>query len=156
MAIALCNFVRFKVPGGAFLPYSYQNFFVNQTVTYAGVSYAFVPFAVSSGGGKKGGDRSNSALAAPPSPISINIFAEACDNGYFLEVKTVEVDPITLTTQTLISNERWYVSGMESTPERAVLNLTSPLDAADRQIPSRYLSSTLVGSIPTSGNLTFS
>lgn len=155
MALAICNFIRFKVPRGAYLPYAYQNFFINQTFTYAGVAYTFVPFGVTNAGAKKGGDRSNGALAAPPSPISINIFAEACDNNYILEVRTVEVDPLTLTTRTQISRELWFVSGMEATPERAVLSLASPLDAVDGQVPRRYLSSALVGSIPTSGNLAF-
>lgn len=156
MAIAICNFARFKRPGGAYLPYAYQNFFVNQSRVYSGTSYTFVPFAFTNGASKRGGDRSNSALAAPPSPISINVFAEACDQRYLLEVHTVEVNAMTLSLQSLISRELWSVTGMEATPERAVLQLASPLDAVEGQVPSRVLGSALVGALPTTGNLTFS
>jgi hypothetical protein len=156
MTVAICNFARFKIPGGGYTAYAYQNFFVNQAVTYSSVSHAFTPFGVTNGGGKRGGDRSSAVLAAAPGPISINVFAEACDNRYILEVKTVEVDVTTLSLQSLISTEMWFVTSMESTIERAVLKLSSPLDAADGQAPRRYLSSELVGSLPITGNLVLS
>jgi hypothetical protein len=155
MAVAVCNFIRFKNRGGAYTGYAYQNFFVNEVKSYQSIAYNFVPFGLTSGAGKKGGDRTNNALAAPPGPITVNIFAEACDQGYLLEVKTVEVDPLTLSLQSLITSELWFVSAMESDVQRTVLQLSSPLDAVDGQVPRRYLSSALVGALPTSGNLTF-
>lgn len=156
MTLAICNFIRFKTRDGVYSPYAYQNFFVNETRSYQNVTYSFVPFGLTLGAGKKGGDRSNSALVAPPGPIGINIFAEACDNRWLLEVLTVEIDPLTLTLQDLISSELWFASSMETDLQRSVLQLSSPLDAVDGQIPRRFLSSTLVGALPSSGYLSFS
>jgi hypothetical protein len=155
MTVAVCNFIRFKNRGAGYTSYAYQNFFVNEIRSYQGVNYNFVPFGLTSGLGKKGGDRGNNALAAPPGPITVNIFAEACDKGWLLEAKTVEVDPITLALQALITSELWFISAMESDVQRAVLQLASPLDAVDGQVPRRYLSSALVGALPTTGNLAF-
>jgi hypothetical protein len=155
MAVAICNFIRFKNRGGAFTNFAYQNFFVNSNRSYSGAGYSFLPFALGNGAGKKGGDRSNSVLACSSNPISVNIFAEACDKGWLLEAKTVEVDPITLALQALISSELWFASSMESDTERTLLQLASPLDAVGGQVPRRFLSSTLVGALPTTGNITF-
>lgn len=156
MAVAVCNFIRFKNRGGAYTSYAYQNFFIGETRTYQNAVYSFLPFALASGAGKKGGDRSNNALGCPANPISINIFAEACDKGWLLEAKTVEVDPLTLSIQSLITSELWFVSSMELPDvQRSVLQLSSPIDAVNGQVPRRYLSSGLVGALPTSGNLAF-
>lgn len=156
MAIAICNFIRFKNRGGAYTSYAYQNFFIGETRTYQNTAYGFLAFGLATGAGKKGGDRSNNALACPANPISVNIFAEACEKGWLLEVKTVGVDPITLSLQALITSELWFASSMELPDvQRSVLQLSSPIDAVNGQVPRRYLSSALVGSLPTSGNLTF-
>lgn len=155
MTVAVCNFIRFKNRGGSYTAYAYQNFFISETRNYQNAAHSFLPFGLTSGAGKKGGDRTNNALAAPPGPITVNIFAEACDNSWLLEVKTVEVDPLTLSLQALITQELWFVSAMESDVQRTVLQLASPLDAVAGQVPRRYLSSTLVGALPTSGNITF-
>jgi len=155
MAVAVCNFIRFKNRGGAYTSYAYQNFFVNQSRTYQNIAYSFLAFGLTGGSGKKGGDRSNNVLGCGSSAISVNIFAEACDKGWLLEVKTVEVDPITLSLQSLITSELWFASSMETDVQRTLLQLASPLDAVGGQVPRRYLSSVLVGALPTSGNLTF-
>jgi hypothetical protein len=156
MAIAFCNFIRLKRRSGSYLPHNYQNFFVGQAVTYQSVAYDFLGFAAATGSGKRGGDRSSGSLVTAPGPISTNIFAEAADNRYLVEVRTVEVDALSLAIQGLISSEIWLVTGLESSTERSILNLSSPLDAVDGQVPSRYLSSALVGALPTSGTITLS
>ena len=153
MAIALCNCIRLKVPGGAFTGYAYQNFFINQSRSAGGVSYGFLPFAVTNGGGKKGGDRSSSALAVSPNAISINVFAEAAESNLLLEVRTYEVNAQTLAIGALITDELWSISRMEFDHEKVVLQLVSPLDAVDAQVPRRYLSNKLVGALPTTGRL---
>lgn len=155
MSIAICNFMRLKERSGTATSYAYQNFFINETRSYQGVSYGFLPFGLTTGAGKKGGDRSSNALTAPLSPISVNIFAEACDKGWLVEVKTVEVDPITLSLLSPITSEQWFCISLGVDVQRAVLQLASPLDAVNGQVPRRYLSSNLVGSLPTSGNLAF-
>lgn len=157
MAVAICNFFRFKIRGGAYIAgRDYQNFYVNTARAYSGVTYSFAPLGVAGGGGKRGGDRGRGAIVAPPGPIGVNFFAEACDNGYLVEISTVEVDPVTFGTLALIARDIWLCVGLESRVDRASLTLSSPLDAVDGQIPKRVLNNYLVGSLPTSGNITLS
>lgn len=157
MAIAICNFIRFKANGGGYISgYNYQNFYVDQLRTYQSVSYLYAPFAVSTGAGTKGGDRSDAAIAAPPYPLSINLFVEATQQNWLCEIKSVLLDPETYDTVQQITSEVWVCSRPEITVERAALRLASPLDAVDSHIPKRTLSSKLVGSLPSTGSISVS
>ena len=133
-AYAFVNYVRFKTQADVYTGTPYQNFSVNQQRTYSGVTYSFAPFAVSSGGGARGGERSNAALVAGADAISVNLFAEAVQSRYILEIKTVSLDPLTFTDEALISTEIWRIAsyelavkGMDATT--ITMRLTSPLDA---------------------------
>jgi phage-related protein len=152
-AYAFVNYVRFKTQADVYTGTPYQNFSVNQTRTYSGVTYSFAPFAVSSGGGARGGDRSNAALVAGTDAISVNLFAEAVQNRYILEIKTVSLDPLTFADEALISTEVWRIASYEMDTTTITMRLTSPLDAVKAQIPRRTLSTELVGALPTSGAL---
>lgn len=153
---AFVNYARFLQSNGSATVYSYQNFSVNQQRTYSGVTYTFVPFAVSTGAGSKGGDRSEATLGAGLNEITVNIFAEAVNSRWFLELKTVSLDPDTFADSALIRTEIWRVARYEMDTEKILLRLTSPLDAVRDQVPRRYLSTKLVGALPSSATLVVS
>jgi len=152
-AYAFVNYVRFKTQGDEYTGTPYQNFSVDQTRTYGGVTYSFAPFAVSSGGGARGGERSNAALVAGTDAISVNLFAEAVQNRYVLEIQTVSLDPLTFADEALVSTEIWRIASYEMDTTTITMRLTSPLDAVKAQVPRRTLSTELVGALPTSGAL---
>lgn len=155
MSIAICNYIRFKTRQGTYIPeYNFQNFFVSEKRTRAGVTYIFAPWAVTAGASTKGGDRSDSALVSLPSPLAMSIFVEACRENWLCEIAVALLDPATFDELYLITTETWTCSRPETTTERAVLRMASPLDAVDGQVPKRVLSSVLVGSLPSTGSLT--
>ena len=155
-AYAFVNYVRFKTQADAYTGTPYQNFSINESRTYSGVTYNFAPFAISSGGGARGGERSSASLVAGTDAISVNLFAEAVQNRYMLEIKTVSLDPLTFADEALVASEIWRVASYDMDPTRVVLKLTSPLDAVKAQVPRRTLSTALVGALPTSGALVVS
>lgn len=157
-SFAFVNYARFtQRDGSATSPvYAYQNFSVNQTRTYGGVTYQFAPFAVSTGAGSRGGDRSEATLGAGTNAITVNIFAEAVNSNWLLELKTVSLNPDTFADSTLIRTEIWRVARYELDNEKILLRLTSPLDAVRDQAPNRFLSTRLVGALPTSATLVVS
>ncbi len=155
-AYAFVNYVRFKTQADAYTGTPYQNFSINQQRVYAGVTYNFAPFAVSSGGGARGGERSSATLVAGTDALSVNLFAEAVQNRYMLEIKTVSLDPLTFADEALVASEIWRVASYDMDTTRVVLKLTSPLDAVKAQVPRRTLSTALVGALPTSGALVVS
>ena len=155
-AYAFVNYVRFKTQAGSFTGTPYQNFSINESRTYQGVTYSFAPFAVLGGGGARGGERSSGSLVAGTDALSVNLFAEAVRNRYMLEIKTVSLDPLTFADEALITTENWRVASYNLDITRVVLRLTSPLDAVRAQVPRRTLSTNLVGALPTSGALVLS
>ena len=120
------------------------------------MTYQFAPFAYTLGAGSKGGDRSDSSLVAGLDPISVNLFAEAVEDRYLLEVKTVSLDPETFADDALIRTELWRVAQYEMDTERVILKLSSPLDATKGDIPKRRLTTKLVGALPSTGSLVIS
>jgi len=155
-AYAFVNYVRFKTQADAYTGTPYQNFSINEQRVYDGITYSFAPFAISSGGGARGGDRSNASLVAGTDALSVNLFAEAVQNRYMLEIKTVSLDPLTFADEALVASEIWRVASYDMDTTRVVLRLTSPLDAVKAQVPRRTLSTALVGALPTSGALVVS
>lgn len=155
-AYAFVNYIRFKTQADAYTGTPYQNFSINESRTYSSVTYSFAPFAISSGGGARGGERSNASLVAGTDAISVNLFAEAVQNRYMLEIKTVSLDPLTFADEALVASEIWRVASYDMDSTRVVLKLTSPLDAVKAQVPRRTLSTALVGALPISGALVVS
>lgn len=155
-AFAFVNYARFMVNASTATAYAYQNFSVNVTRAYAGVTYSFLPFAVSTGAGSKGGDRSEAVLGAGTNEISVNIFAEAVQSRWLLELKTVSLDITDFSDDALIRSELWRVASYDMDTEKVLLKLTSPLDAVRSDVPRRVLSTELVGALPSSGSLVVS
>jgi len=153
---AFVNYARFLNPDGTPTAYAYQNFTINQSRTYGGVTYQFAPFAYTLGAGSKGGDRSDSNLVAGLDAISVNLFAEAVEDRYLLEIKTVSLDAETFADEALVRTELWRVAQYEMDTQRITLRLSSPLDATKGDIPKRRLSTKLVGALPSTGNLVIS
>ena len=155
-AFAFVNYIRLLDSNGTPTAYAYQNFSVNQTRSYSGITYAFLPFAVSTGAGTKGGDRSSTQLVVGLNQISVNIFAEAVQQRWLLELKTVSLSVSDFSDDALVRSELWRIASYDMSTERLVLKLSSPLDAAASDVPRRVLTTALVGALPTSGSLVVS
>ena len=153
-AIALCNFVRTKNRTGSYISgRNYQNFFISKNQPYNGISYKFAPFAFNQNAGTRGGDRSDCALILGLNDIAVNFAHEIAESERLLEVKTVEVDVSNFAIGGLISLETWRVAGYEVDDEKVVIRLQSPLDAVGNLVPSRVLTSSLCGALPTTSNV---
>ena len=152
MAFAFCNYVTLLQSNSTPTSYKFQNFSVNEPRR----GFDYLPFAITTGAGTRGGDRSSARLVVAANQISVNIAAEASQNNYFLQVETFSLNIETLADSSQISTEVWRVAGYEMDSERVFLNLTSPLDAVRTDAPRRVLSTQLVGALPTSGSLVVS
>ena len=149
MAFAFCNYVTLLQSNSTPTSYKFQNFSINEKRR----GFDYLPFAITTGAGTRGGDRSNARLVVAANQISVNIAAEASQNNYFLQVETFSLSIETFADSSQISTEVWRVVGHEMDTERVFLNLASPLDAVRTDAPRRVLSTKLVGALPTSGSL---
>lgn len=158
---AFCNYIKFVEPSGSTYvdtSYYFQNFSVNATRTRNTQTYSFAPFALSTGGGEKGGDRSSNVLGIGASTeigttIILNLFKQAVDQRWLLVVETVSLNIATFADDLLISTENWRVASYQMDTKVIKLQLVSPLDAVKSQVPRRKLNEELVGALPTTGQI---
>ena len=159
---AFCNYVKFLQPSMAVYvetAYYFQNFTVNGTRVRGSDTYIFAPFALATGGGEKSGDRSSNVLGIGASTqagstIILNLFKQAVEQRWLLQVETVSLNISTFADDLLISTENWRVASYEMDTKVIKLRLISPLDAVQGQVPRRRLSEELVGALPTTGQIT--
>jgi hypothetical protein len=151
----VCNFLRFKRRDGTYTPWLAQNYFIGQVVAHNGQDYPYYPVAVATNSSSRGGDRSEAAIATTMSALSMNAFAEAAANEWLLEVRSVRVNRADQSLGALLTTEYWATLQVQHDTKEPVvtLQLASPLDAV-RSPGGRVLSQSLVGALPTSGNLT--
>ena len=158
---AFCNYVKFLEPSGSSYTetsYYFQNFTINGTRSRGGDTYVFAPFALATGGGEKGGDRSSNTLAIGASSeagstIILNLFKQAVEDRWLLVVETVSLNASTFADDLLVSTETWRVASYQMDTKLIKLQLISPLDAVKGQVPRRKLSESLVGALPTTGQI---
>ena len=159
---AFCNYVKFLEPSGSSYTetsYYFQNFTINGTRSRGGDTYVFAPFALATGGGEKGGDRSSNVLGIGASTqagstIILNLFKQAVEQRWLLRVETVSLNINTFADDQLVSTETWRVASYQMDTKLIKLQLISPLDAVKGQVPRRKLSESLVGALPTTGQIT--
>lgn len=145
MSFAIVNYLT-STGGGS--SWSFQNFYVGQP--------DFAPFGITGRGSRKGGDRGETSLVLGYEPISLNFATEAVENRHLITIETVLLEGASLTTGPTLTSEIWTAASMEVDVQKIVVRLTSPLDAVRQQFPRRQLSSSLVGSLPVTGNLVIS
>jgi hypothetical protein len=151
----VCNFLRFKRRDGTYTSWLAQNYFIGQTITYNDLQYPHLAVGVATNSSTRGGDRSEAAIGAGISALSLNVFAEAARERWLLEVKTVTVNRVDQSLGPMLTLEYWAALKVQHDAKEPVvaLQLASPLDAV-RAPGGRVLSQRLVGALPTNGNLT--
>ena len=154
MIMEICNLLRFKTSGGSYTTWAAQNFFAGEVKSYLGINYQFIPLAVATNAGTRGGDRAEAAISGPANELTLNVFAEAAKSDWLLEIKTVKINRATFDFDTLLSTELWTCSQVQydTSQNGVVLQLASPLDSVT-QVGGRFLSQSLVGALPSSGTL---
>jgi hypothetical protein len=151
----VCNFLRFKRRDGTYTSWLAQNYFIGQTIAYNELEYPYLGVGVATNSSTRGGDRSEAAIGAGISALSLNVFAEAARERWLLEVRTVTVNRVDNSLGPMLTLEYWAALKVQHDAKEPVvaLQLASPLDAV-RAPGGRVLSQRLVGALPTNGNLT--
>lgn len=159
--VAFCQLLRFLNGAASYIPLrDYQNFWINETYAYSGVSYLFAPFRLAGASTTRGADISESQIITVPNPITVGVIAEAVRQRWLVETKTCLVstpstptDTPTFSISQVLTTQLWSTNGMTQDTDTLTLGLTSPLNLTDAQIPRRVLTSDLVGPLPATGNI---
>lgn len=155
--VAVAHYVRFKTKTGRYVARrNFQNFFIGETRTYLSNDWFFAPYTVTGTSSSRNGDGANSTFVTIPNALTVGFCIEAVEARWLLEVKTVmikcyEAEPFV--EDTVIATEIWNITSYSQDFEKLQLNLGSPLDAVQLQVPKRVLNQYLVGSVPATGSI---
>ena len=133
--------------------YRYQNFFINESITYDSNPYVFVPFGFSGTTVNKTGDGVDSDLVFPNNTISRSWADDALRNSWIAYVRTLIVDPDDKTSFSLLSQYYGAVDAGSWDDTTLKLTLNTVLDAVGNEFPRRRLNQQLCGEIPITASV---
>ena len=146
MGIAIGTFI--DLPG-----YSFQNFFHGERISWDGGVYDFAGFGYSGSSVDLQGGNIDAQLIFVVNDLSLNLAKKAADDRDVVTVKTVWLNPESLSPESNFMEDTFMVTGFEHDNNRLGLRLSSPLDAISGDVPRRRLTEKLVGALPSTGQI---
>ena len=153
MTIAIGTYIKLLNPDGSSTGYLFQNFFQGETRTFNSENYVFGAFGFSGATLDLQAANISANLIFALNELALTLFNQAVIDQWLIEVRTVWLDPDTLAESSLYSKETYTVIGLEHDTQRLSVRLGSPLDAVRQNAPRRSLTQALVGSLPTTGDI---
>jgi len=153
MTIAIGTYIRLLNANGSDTGYRFQNFFKGDTRTYDSLTYTFSGFGFSGGTLDLEGGNISASLVVALNQLSLAVYTQAANDRWLVRLRTVWLDPDTLAESATYSEELYAVTGLEHDSSRLSVRLGSPLDAVRENAPRRSLTQQLVGSLPTTGEI---
>jgi len=133
--------------------YRYQNFYINQTATYGGQTYSFLPFGFSGVSVNRSGDNTDASLIFPSNQLARSWGIEALENRWLATVYVLALNPDSNSGGTLMHSYTGAVASGQWDETTLTLTLNTVLDAVGSDVPMRRISQVLVGALPTSSNV---
>ena len=153
MTVAIGTYIKLLNPNGSSTGYLFQNFFQGETRVFEEDNYLFGAFGFSGATLDLQAANISASLVFALNELALTIFNQAVNDQWLVDVRTVWLDPDTLTETSLYTQETYAVIGMEHDSQRLSVRLGSPLDAVRQNTPRRSLTQALVGSLPTTGEI---
>jgi len=153
MTVAIGTYIKLLNPNGSSTGYLFQNFFQGETRTFNSENYVFGAFGFSGATLDLQAANISANLVFALSELALTIFNQAVTDRWLIELRTVLLDPDTLDETSIHSEETYAVTGLEHDTQRLSVRLGSPLDAVRQNAPRRSLTQALVGSLPTTGDI---
>lgn len=135
---------------------AWQNFTQGQVRTYMGDDYTYAGFGFSGGSVDLEAASVSATVLLALNQLDLNIFKEASDFRHLLRLRTVWLDPDTLTETNQYSEDVYQILGFSHDQLTLSVRLGSPLDAIEAEFPRRRLTTALVGQLPTTGSIPLS
>ena len=131
----------------------FQNYWVNQNVTWQGKTYGFLPFAFSGATTTKSGDNQPASLGFPNNALARGWAETAIRERWLARCYVMLIDPTNSNNPTVLVNYvaqivagSWSDTGIE-------IRMASVLDAVGADVPRKKLTKQLVGNIPITANV---
>lgn len=123
-----------------------------------GEDYYYLPFLYQGAAKNRSGDNLEAALVLANNPLAMNRAREAVVNKWSIEAFVCRVDPETLNPLTTygspyLTQDVWLAASMAYDPTTIEVLLSSGIDAVGSNAPNRVLTTSIVGHLPSSGQI---
>lgn len=123
-----------------------------------GEDYYFLPFIYQGAAKNRSGDNLEAGLVFANNPLAMNRAREAVVNKWSIEVFVCRVDPESLEPiktygSNYLTQDVWLASSMAYDPTTVEVLLSSGIDAVGSNAPNRVLTTSLVGHLPSTGQI---
>ena len=147
MSIAIGTFIDIESK------YYFQNFYVNEVREWEVQKYQFAGFGYGGSSSDLQGGNIDASLVFRLNELSLNMAVEAADKRWIVVVKTVWLDPDTLTEKANYMRYTFMITGFDHDNLTLTLRLSSPMAAVTAEVPRRRLTEQLVGAMPSTGEI---
>lgn len=154
--LAVGIYLKLLLPDGTDSGYSFQNFFQGETRNYNGTAYVFGAFGFSGGTLDLEGGNISATMVFAVNQLSAAVFGQAAQNMWLAQIRTVWLEPDSLTETSQHSEELYAITGIGHDNSQLSVRLGSPLDAVQANLPRRVLTTALVGELPSTGSINLS
>lgn len=155
MRIAIGTYINFRRFDGTNANYAFQNFHSGETRVYQNIDYIYGGFGFSGTSVDLDGANVQAELVFEFSSL-MSFIQQAADERWTVRIRTVWLDPDTLIETSTYTEEVYQVNSFEHNNLRLTVRLGSALDAVTNHVPKRTLRQALVGSLPATGQISFS
>ena len=150
--VALTNFLEVKNARGD-VQLRFQNSKPGETIAYRGHNYQYLPFAYQGMSKNRSGDNLEAALVLSANAISMGYAARAVQKKWNIRVSSCSMHPVNFTVGRTLATEFWLAASMSYDVETIEILLSSSIDAVGASAPTRVLTRSMVGALPTSGQV---
>lgn len=153
---AFASYIDFLDSSGTRLGYAFHNFPRapgSQIRTVDGIEFLWAEFGYTGAAVDINGANLESALLFAVSDLMLGYAQQADDNNWLVRVRSIWLDPVTLEETSDELDETYQITSYQHDLNELIMTLGSPLDAQSAEIPARVLSRSIVGELPTTGQL---
>ena len=156
MTLAIGTYIRLVDRDEAFTGYAFQNFHVGETRNYNGTGYMYAGFGFSGGTLDLEGGNISASMVFSLNELSLSVFSQAASDRWLAQIRTVWLEPDTFNETSKHSEELYAITGINHDNSQLSVRLGSPLDAVQVNLPRRVLTTSLVGELPSTGQINLS
>jgi hypothetical protein len=149
---AISNFITVKNTSGV-VQHRYQNAKVGEVIALDGFDFSYLSFLYQGATKNRTGDNLESELYLAPNAVAMNIAREAVVKNWIVQVDTCTMNPKTFAVGKKATSEVWLAASMNYDPEKLVVSLSSGIDAVGATTPTRKLTLTMVGALPSTAQI---
>jgi hypothetical protein len=149
---AITNFIRITDKSGT-VQGLYQNGKIDGPITLDGESYSYLSFFYRGAARNRTGDNLEAELTLSSNKLAMSIGAQAVQSKWNVRATTCTMNPRDYSVGRKLMSDTWLAASMSYDVERLTVLLSSGIDAVGANAPTRVLTTSLVGQLPSTSSI---